>query len=407
MNFEVIRIAWQSLLDNKFRSFLTILSVTIGAFSIIVMTSLAESGSKTLARSVEEIGGARLVWWVPDPPREERQRNIYGKGIVPADLVRIQGLDHLQLATGMVTFDKSTVYVTANNTLQPDVVGAMDGLFKGLNWKLEQGREFTPKDHNEAARVTILTKGLEQKLFPGKSGLGQHVNIFGKPYSVIGVLETRKMFGNIQIGFDWELSAFIPPETAEKREGKTLLGLVLIAFTEGPDFNRTVIDQGNALLLAHHNGVQDFKVINFGEMMNSFLQFFQAVNLIVAVIASISLLAGGIGVMNIMLVSVTERVREIGIRKALGASIYNILAQFLGEATVLSTLGGLLGVVLGLIVVSIAHIGISKWSEFWVGTYSLFGLATSLGVTTAIGLFFGAVPAWQAARLDIVECLRR
>jgi len=168
-----------------------------------------------------------------------------------------------------------------------------------------------------------------------------------------------------------------------------------------------VVSLGNAAILARHNGVGDFRSINFGEIVGQFNQFFSIASLIVGIIAGISLLAGGIGVMNIMLVSVTERIREIGIRKALGASISNILLQFLGEATVLSTVGGLIGVGLGLVVTFGAHQFLVHWSEFWVGAYSSLGISLALGVTASIGLFFGAVPAWQAARLDIVECLRR
>lgn len=407
MSWEIIRIAWQSLMDHKFRSFLTILSVTIGAFSIVVMTSLAESGSRTLTRSVEEIGGARLVWWVPDPPRDTRLQAIYDEGIRPKDVEVLRELPGVQLATGMASFGQSNVYLTADHIEKPDVVAIMDGMLDGMTWPMEQGRRFTPEENDLAARVVILTKGLEERLFPEGNALGKYVSIFNKPYKVVGVLKQRKLMGNMNLGFDWDLSVFIPISTAEKREGNNLSSLVLIAFTTSGDRNRGVMEQGSAVLKARHNGVQDFKVINFGDMMANFMQFFQAVNLIVAAIAGVSLFAGGIGVMNIMLVSVTERVKEIGIRKALGASRTAVLAQFLGEATFLSSIGGLTGVGAGLAVVSVAHIFIARWSEFWVSYYSPLGLAASMGVTIAIGLFFGAVPAWQAARLDIVECLRR
>ena len=133
----------------------------------------------------------------------------------------------------------------------------------------------------------------------------------------------------------------------------------------------------------------------------------RVLDLIVAGIASISLFAGGIGVMNIMLVSVTERVREIGVRKALGATRRDILAQFLVEAITLSLTGGLIGVAGGLATTYAAHAVIKNFQESWIGTWSVLGVGLSVGVTCGIGLLFGAVPAWRASRLDVVECLRR
>jgi putative ABC transport system permease protein len=163
----------------------------------------------------------------------------------------------------------------------------------------------------------------------------------------------------------------------------------------------------NAVLLTNHRGVEDFKSLDFSSFLAQFYTFFRVLDMIVAGIAGISLIAGGIGVMNIMLVSVTERVREIGIRKALGASRTDILWQFLIEACTLSLTGGIIGIIAALAVTTIANIAIQHLQETWVGTYSVLGVGLSFSVTTGIGLCFGAVPAWRAARLDVVECLRR
>jgi putative ABC transport system permease protein len=318
----------------------------------------------------------------------------------------MRALPYVKRATGMASYDQQTAYVSADNTIKVDVVGILAGFLDGLNWPVQSGKGIDAKEEEAYARVCVITDGVAKQLFPDKPAVGEYLTVVGKPYQVVGVLKKRKVMG-IGLGFDWDKSIFIPMGTAEKREGLPTQQMVLVAFTDEPEHNPTVVQLGTASLLARHNGVADFQSVNFGEMLSSFYQFFQAVNLIVAVIAAISLFAGGIGVMNIMLVSVTERVREIGIRKALGASIPSILFQFLGEATVLSTLGGVIGIVSGLGIVALAHIGIGQWSEFWVAHYSVVGVALAMGVTTGIGLFFGAVPAYQAARLDIVECLRR
>lgn len=407
MIWEVLKIAMGALREYKFRSFLTVLSVTIGAFSIVVMTSLAEAGSMTLARSVEEIGGARLVWWVPSPSRDARDRDLYAKGITLQDAEALQDLPFVRLTTGMATMDQETVYYRANNTAKVDIVAMLDGLLAGLSWEIEKGRAIEPSDHSTYARVCVISHELAERLFPDGPSLGEHLTVLAKPYLVIGVLKPRKMLLNVSLGFDWEKSVFIPLSTAQKREGVARGNLVLVAFTKTPADNRNVMALGNGKLLSRHNGVADFKSIDFGEIIGSFNKFFAIVNLIVGVVAGISLLAGGIGVMNIMLVSVTERVREIGIRKSLGATVGTILFQFLSEAVVLSSTGGLIGVLLGIAVVFGANLVVAEMTPFWVPTYSWIGIGLALGTTGSIGVLFGAIPAYQAARLDIVECLRR
>ncbi len=405
MFWEIIKIALTALRGHKLRSFLTVSSVTIGAFSIVVMLSLAEAGQATLTRSIEEIGGTRLVWWVPKPVRDSRDRSRYSRGLAREDVELIETIPYVDLATGMINLGKQTVYVTADHREQLDVVGLLPGMLKGLTWSLAEGRTFLGHEVDRWDRVCILTEGVAREFFPDGRAVGRTMTVFDKPYRVVGVLEKRKVMG-IQLGFDWEKSVFVPMATAEKREGFAV-GLVLVAFTKDPRYNATVVSLGTAKLLAKHNGVEDFESIDFGELLESFYKYFLAIRVIVGAIAAISLFAGGIGVMNIMLVSVTERTREIGIRKALGATVPGILLQFLGEATVLSLFGGMVGVLAGIGTVAVANMVVSRWTDFWVSMYSMVGVASALGATMAIGLFFGAWPAFQAARLDIVECLRR
>ena len=405
MFWEIVRIALTSLRGHLLRSLLTVLSVTIGAFSIVVMLSLAEGGQATLARSVEEIGGARLVWWIPNPPRDRRERSLYGRGLAREDVDLIASVPHVGGATGMVNLGKQTVYVTADRREQLDVVGILPGMLEGLHWTVAQGRNFLPEEVARWDRVCIITDGVARALFPDGDPVGRLLTVYDKPYRVVGVLEPRKVIG-VQLGFDWDKTVFVPMVTAEKREGMDV-GLVLVAFTESPAYNEDVVAMGTAKLLAKHNGVADFQSIDFGEILGTFYQYFLAMRVIVGVIAAMSLFAGGIGVMNIMLVTVTERTREIGIRKALGATVAAVLLQFLGEATVLSLMGGIIGVVAGLGTVAVANVVVSHLTDYWVSTYSGVGVAAALGATMAIGLFFGAWPAFQAARLDIVACLRR
>lgn len=406
MLIETIKISFNSLLGHKFRTFLTIMSVMIGVFSIIVMMSLAKSASSTLGRSVEEIGGSRFVWWIPKTPDEKRELSRYYKGITRDDINVIHKVPHIRYVSSMAVNSNQISYVTADKPITIDAIGILDDYFKGFNWDIVEGRDFKKSETNNFERVCIITYEVSKLLFDTESSIGKQLILMEKPYNIVGVLKKRDIKG-LQFGFSWEKSIFIPLATAEKREGFPTAEFTLIAFTEDQKYNTDVLAVGSQALQSKHNGVIDFETFNFGEMIASFSKFFQILNLIVAFIASISLFAGGIGVMNIMLVSVTERVREIGIRKALGATRKTILAQFIIEATTLSALGGVVGLLMGLLVVTIAHHFISQYSEFWVKDYSTNGIALSLGITAGIGLFFGSIPAYRAAKLDIIECLRR
>jgi putative ABC transport system permease protein len=409
--WETILLALRTLRGNAFRTLLTMLSVTIGTFSIVVMLSLAQSGQKTLSQAVEKIGGMRMVLWFPNDERapSARDKARYDRGMTDQDLAALRQVPYLESVATQATYGSETVFATADVRDKADIVGVSDGILQILGWKVSEGRSITDADGEERLRVAVVTTPLAEKLWPDKpmkDVVGQTLFVGKKPYQVAGVLERRDMMG-IHFGFSWETSVFLPLLTAEKRDGRPEEARFFVALTEDASHNATAVSIANSALLANHNGVEDFQSLDFSGFLQQFYTFFIVLDVIVGLVAGISLFAGGIGVMNIMLVSVTERVREIGIRKALGASRRDILGQFLIEACTLSITGGLLGAGLGLVVTTIANAAIPKFVESWVGTYSVVGLVLSLTTTALIGLFFGAVPAWRASRLDVVECLRR
>ena len=411
MIVETARLALRTLRGNAFRTVLTMASVTIGAFSIVVMLSLAESGQKTLSQAIERVGGARMVLWIPgeDAVHSARDRAVYDRGFTDVDLAALRTVPYLASVGSESTYGTEPVWATADLREQADIVGVGEGILEILDWDVEAGRRIEEADGVQRLRVAVLTHSLAQTLFPGKKSaeiVGQTVFVGKKPHQVVGVLETRDMMG-INFGFSWDTSVFIPQLTAEKRDGRPEEARFFVGLTSDPAHNATTVSMGNAVLLNNHHGVEDFQSIDFSGFLKQFYTFFQVLNMIVAVIAGISLIAGGIGVMNIMLVSVSERVREIGIRRALGATRRDILSQFLIEACTLSLTGGIVGIVTGLGVTAGANLLIRSFQESWIGTWSVLGVGLSLGVTSSIGLAFGAVPAWRAARLDIVECLRR
>ena len=288
-------------------------------------------------------------------------------------------------------------------------MGVGEGVLEILNWRAQSGRPLEHSDGLGQHRVTVITAPLANHLFPRvpiPNLIGKTVSIGNKPYAIVGVLERREMMG-ISFGFSWEHSVFVPQLTAEKRDGRPENARFFIGLTEDAQHNDKVVAMANAVLLSNHNGVEDFQSLDFSGFLEQFYTFFQVLDLIVAFIASASLFAGGIGVMNIMLVTVTERMREIGIRKALGATQADILAQFLVEACTLTLVGGMIGAALGLLATAGANLLITHFLSTWVSSYSGVGVALSLGVTSIIGVGFGALPAWRASRLDVVECLRR
>jgi putative ABC transport system permease protein len=408
---ESARLAFRTLRGHLFRTFLTMLSVTIGAFSIVVMLSLAQSGQGTLSKAVEEIGGMRLVLWIPPDDASTvtaHDKAVYDRGFTQEDLERLAEVPYLEKVTSESQYGSDRVYAQANNPLKADVVGMREGLLDVLSWKLAAGRAIDDQDNVEKQRVAVLTEQLARSLFPDwdlGATVGQTVFVRQKPYVVVGVLEKRDMMG-VQFGFSWETTVFIPQITAEKRDGWPEGAKFFVGLTSDPAKNDTVTALANKALLVNHRGVEDFQSLDFSGFLEKFYSFFRILDAIVALIAGISLFAGGIGVMNIMLVSVSERVREIGIRRSVGASQRDILSQFLFEACTLSFTGGLVGVGLGLGVVSIVNPIIRHFLESWMGMFSVVGVALALGVTGAIGLLFGVVPAWRASRFDIVECLR-
>ncbi len=408
---ETALLALRTLRGNAFRTILTMLSVTIGAFSIVVMLSLAQSGQKTLSAAIEQIGGMRMVLWIPSEGESAsaRDKARYDRGFTDADLQSLREVPYLASVASEATYGSEAVWATADNRSTADIVGVGVGVLEILNWKVKHGRALTEADGIERHRVTVITEPLARTLFPDKSlddVVGQTLFVGKKPYLVAGVLEIREMMG-IHFGFSWETSVFLPLLTAEKRDGRPEQARFFVGLTEDADHNATTVAMGNAALLNNHHGVEDFQSLDFSGFLKQFYTFFTVLDMIVALIASISLFAGGIGVMNIMLVSVTERVREIGIRKALGASRTDILWQFLIEACTLSLTGGVIGVALGLLVTFGTNTLILHFLSTWQSMYSAVGVGLSLGVTSGIGLLFGAVPAWRAARLDVVECLRR
>ena len=401
--FEFLRVGWTVLGMHKFRSALTLVSIAIGTFSIVLMSSLATSGTTTMVRGLEDVGGARLVIVFPkEPEQAERKRVSYTRGLTMDDAKGLRGRIPNLRALGMMTeLGDQEVRHAGQVGLRADYVGGSEDFLASFGMKLLVGRNLDSQDIDVGRRVVILGHGVVKKMFATpEAALGQMVRVGTDSLRVIGVLSEVKRFG-VRFGFDWNDFVLVPITMF----GQRTQGAIILV-TSAAEHNDLAKRLAVAILRDRHHGVDDFQAFDFAALMEKLAAVFSIMHLIAGLIAGIALLAGGIGVMNILLVSVSERVREIGVRKALGAPDRAIALQFLFESALLSSLGGLIGVLLGCAGALASGPIIRMQAEAWVAVISVGAVAAALVASLIIGIFFGLVPARKASRLLVVVCLR-
>lgn len=402
-----VKIAAKVLRAHALRSLLTVVSITIGAFSIVFMTSLADSGLTTIMRDVEDVGGARLLIIAPDEPEKMKdKRNLAPGYFTKADQeALIASLPHLSERTWYAELDEQEVLSDNGKSAQADGVAADPGFLSSFGFVIGRGRAFTDDENRTRQQVCIVGSKTATDLFDGDA-VGQRISFLGMRCLVVG--QTAKMSrAGMSFGFSWDELVIMPLETLRDVNRNLAYGTFLVAKTDAPQHNDIVKRIANAVMQHRHHGVDDYEIWDFSGIMAQFAMIFLILKLIVGAVASISLLVGGVGVMNMMFVSVSERTKEIGIRKALGASPRAIEMQFLFEAMFLSSLGGVLGVTLGVLGALGANVGIVQLEQAWVGTISLPAVVVALTVSLVVGVGFGFVPAKRAAALDAVDAMRR
>ena len=406
--FEYLRIAARALAGHKFRSLLTVLSITLGAFAIVLMTSLAESGLQTLMRGIEDLGGSRLIMIESKKPeRAEQKAQSYTRGLTIADRDLLKSaLPGVEARTLYAPLWRKDILGDSGVLTRTDFVLADGGFFELFKMKIVAGRTFDDDDNRQHRKVCVIGHATAQKLWKGERAIGRWATVGGVRCQIIGQLENRPRWG-VNMGFDWLDVIVMPIDTyTDLLPGITSQGAMLLK-TDAPESNDIVKRILNSLLKERHNGVDDYEIIDFARFLKNFQMVFSIMKMIVAFIASIALLVGGVGVMNMMLVSVSERVREIGIRKALGASPFAIGSQFLTEAVLLSGAGGSVGVGAGIGLATLINHFLVKWSPNWVGAIAYGAVIAALVVSASVGILFGFLPARRAAGLDPVDALRR
>ncbi len=391
--FELLKLSWQSLVANKLRSVLTTLGIIIGVFSIILLVSLGTGLQNYITGQISSLG-SNLIFVIPGAPGGGRGvGGVVTNKLLLSDAANLQvKLRSLALVTGFVQ-QSTTVKYQNKMDKAVTIAGASYNYPQIVSVGLSQGTFFTQQQERGGNKVAVVGQTVVGKLFPGQSPIGQVITVGSGRYTIVGVLAKR---GSV-FGIDQDNVVGIPITVALRQFGITNISTIYIRAKDA-DLVSFVQKQATTILLQRLTA-DDFNLQTQDTALSTVTNITNILSIALGGIAAISLLVGGIGVANIMLVSVTERTREIGLRKALGAQREDILKQFLLEAVILSVSGGLVGIFLGLA----ASYGLSLLFVSQVTPWSVF-LAFSFSV--AVGVVFGMAPALKASKLSPIEALR-
>lgn len=402
---STLKISFRALRVNKMRSALTMLGIIIGVGAVITMLAVGTGARQRIGEQIAAMG-SNLLMVLPGATTAGGVR--MGAGTQPTlsmgDALAIQKECPAVLLTAPVLGGIAQV-IYGNQNWSTGVTGTTPSMLEVRDWPVVSGRPFTEEDVRSASKVCLVGQTVVDNLFGSMDPVGQTIRIKNIPFTVIGVLDKK---GQSPQGQDQDDLIYIPVTTAQKKVfGTAFPGMVRIIMVKA----KSMEDLGPAerqikelLRQRHHLGQRqddDFSVRNLTQMMQAAEESTQVMTLLLGAVASVSLLVGGIGIMNIMLVSVTERTREIGIRMAVGAKTWDIRLQFLIEAITLSLIGGTVGIVLG-----ISGSEILSMIAGWATIVSPSSILLSFGFSGLVGIFFGFYPAYKASLLDPIEALR-
>jgi putative ABC transport system permease protein len=399
--WSIVRVGLRAIGRNKLRSGLTALGIIIGVACVIAMSAVAEGAARQVQSTIRSLGTNSIMIF-PGAVTQAGARIFTGQSTLTQEDVEAIRAECPSVAYAVAGVRTAGQLVAGETNWSTEIFGTDVDWPLIRAWNTERGSFFTEADVRAAAKVCVLGRTVADNLFPHGEAVGQIVRIRNVPFRVVGVLEKK---GGNPMGRDQDDQVVAPYTTVMKRlTGATRLGMIFVAAVS-EDRVRQAMEEISSLLRQRHRigpgQDSDFMMRSQEEIASSAAETANTFKVLLASVAAISLLVGGIGIMNIMLVSVTERTREVGIRMAVGAKARHVLTQFLFEAVTLSVVGGAIGVVLG-----IASSAALSTLQDWPVSIRPQSVAVAFGFAALVGVAFGLYPAAKASRLDPIEALR-
>lgn len=403
--FENIKIAFQALALNKLRSFLTMLGIIIGVGAVVAMLSIGTGAQQMVLQNIQDIGSNLIIITPGSQDRDGGFEQMLGT--VAQNQLKVKDAEAIELHSEYVegaipVILNSSVVSYMGKSLSASIYASSEKALDIYNFEMEEGRFYTASDVANSGNTAVIGQTIIRELFGKRDPIGEVIKVDQKNFTVVG---TIKEMGSNQFGQDQDNVISVPITTAQNK----LYGLDYINLILAQSKSETVMDQATAeiktILRRSHNLMpdqeNDFTVQSQTQILDIVGTITNIFTITIAGIAAISLLVGGIGIMNIMLVSVTERTREIGIRKAVGAKNRDVLIQFLIESVVLSVSGGIVGIAFAVMVSALLN-------RFTVLTTSItaYPIILAISFSMVVGLFFGIYPAMRAAGLNPIDALR-
>ena len=401
--YSIFKISLKAIFANKMRAALTSLGIVIGVSAVITMLAVGSGAQKSVSDSVSRFGTnilfLRQPWDLDDSISSP-------KDVTMDDVLAIREVPGVSAAAPYISTGFDVKY--RNTSVSLDVLATDTDIFKTYDWPIESGRQFTEKEISEYAQVMVIGASAAKTIFSDVDPLGKTVVLDSIPFKVVGVVQKTGQSG---MGFDMDEGALIPYTTGKVKmnagwnsSNRRALDRVVIKVADFNTIENTKVDIQNVVRNTHRIhplAKDDFQLDDFASFIEQAKTMGKTMSLLLGAIGAVSLIVGGIGVMNIMLVSVTERTREIGIRMAIGATGWDICMQFLVESVTLSCIGGLIGIIVGVGITLLVAANSSIPADLNISAVLL-----AVGFSAATGIFFGFYPAYKASKLTPIDALR-
>ena len=388
MLIESVKMSWENIVNNKLRSFLTMLGIVIGVASIIALITIVEGATETMNKQMSGLGANRII--------VRANGTMLKRGFDDSDIKKLKTLHNIEgVSPTISSFSKAVSDGKTTDVIS--IEGKNEVYFKNDESLLKNGRHINILDIESSNFVAVIGKDIVEKLYYGENPLGKTIFINGSTYTIIGTLTDSGAFS-----FSSNNNKIIIPYTTAMRKMGVRSVESMDVFLQEPTLADSSVTEIKHILNESFNYKENsFSVFNMGDMVETFQTMMSMMSLMLAGIAAISLVVGGIGIMNMMLVSITERTTEIGLRKALGATPGRIQMQFIIEAIFLAFIGGMIGLALGLVIAWAAASMIGIDFIITAGTVTL-----AVGFSAAVGIIFGYMPARKASKLNPIDALR-